>query len=105
MTTGYFPFVVVFGHEAFFKLMSEGIKYFVCMTQPQGEHANWNELVSQTFEMAEGCLNTNYYGAKRMVEALVPLLQLSDSPRIVNVSSSLGLLMVKEVTCRTNLYY
>ncbi|XP_044491825.1 (+)-neomenthol dehydrogenase-like isoform X2 [Mangifera indica] len=59
---------------------------------PQGEHANWNELASETFETAEECLNTNYYGAKRMVEALVPLLQLSDSPRIVNVSSLLGLL-------------
>ncbi|XP_031277431.1 (+)-neomenthol dehydrogenase-like [Pistacia vera] len=59
---------------------------------PQGEHANWNELASQTSEAAEEGLNTNYYGAKRMFEGLVPLLQLSDSPRIVNVSSLLGLL-------------
>ncbi|KAK4848504.1 hypothetical protein QYF36_013922 [Acer negundo] len=59
---------------------------------PVGEHFNWNELVTQTFEMAEDCLNTNYYGVKGMAEALIPL-QLSDSPRIVNVSSTLGLLM------------
>ncbi|KAI9180279.1 hypothetical protein LWI28_003176 [Acer negundo] len=62
---------------------------------PVGEHFNWNELVTQTFEMAEDCLKTNYYGVKGMAEALIPLLQLSDSPRIVNVSSTLGLLMVK----------
>ncbi|KAL5792459.1 hypothetical protein ACOSP7_001053 [Xanthoceras sorbifolium] len=59
---------------------------------PMGKHVNWNELVAQTFEVAEDCLKTNYYGAKRMAEALIPLLQLSDSPRIVNVSSMLGLL-------------
>ncbi|KAK0581185.1 hypothetical protein LWI29_011116 [Acer saccharum] len=41
---------------------------------PVGEHVNWNELVTQTFEMAEGCLKTNYYGAKGMIEALIPLL-------------------------------
>ncbi|KAJ8900379.1 hypothetical protein K2173_025019 [Erythroxylum novogranatense] len=41
----------------------------------------------------------NYYGAKSVIEALVPLLQLSDSPRIVNVSSSMGKLQV------TQLYY
>ncbi|KAJ9171347.1 hypothetical protein P3X46_014731 [Hevea brasiliensis] len=45
---------------------------------------------SRKAKLTEECLAINYYGAKRMVEALVPLLQLSDSPRIVNVSSSLG---------------
>ena len=50
--------------------------------------------MTQTFETAEECLNTNYYSAKRMVEALAPLLQLSDSARIVNISSFLGLLEV-----------
>ncbi|KAJ4726985.1 (+)-neomenthol dehydrogenase [Melia azedarach] len=59
---------------------------------PLGEHVNWNEIATQTFETAEECLNTNYYGAKRMVEALAPLLQLSNSARIANVSSLLGLL-------------
>ncbi|KAE8660465.1 (+)-neomenthol dehydrogenase [Hibiscus syriacus] len=32
----------------------------------------------------------DYYGAKRMCESLLHLLQRSDSPRIVNVSSSMG---------------
>ncbi|KAL6276716.1 hypothetical protein ACE6H2_020317 [Prunus campanulata] len=41
-----------------------------------------------TYEKAEECLNTNYYGAKRLTEALLPLLQLSpQGGRIVNVSS------------------
>ncbi|KAJ0053851.1 hypothetical protein Pint_00380 [Pistacia integerrima] len=61
-----------------------------------GEHINWNEILTQTLEMAEECVNTNYYDVKRMAEALVPLLQLSDSPRIVNVTSLLGTLKVIE---------
>ncbi|KAI8545175.1 hypothetical protein RHMOL_Rhmol07G0021300 [Rhododendron molle] len=51
---------------------------------------NWNELMTQTYEWAPECLETNYYGARRMIEAFLPLLQLSDSPRIVNVSSIMG---------------
>ncbi|KAK7292625.1 hypothetical protein RJT34_15476 [Clitoria ternatea] len=46
--------------------------------------------IIQTYELAEECLKTNYYGAKITVEYLMPLLKLSDSPRIVNVSSTLG---------------
>jgi len=44
--------------------------------------------------LAKECLETNYYGVKRMTEAFIPLLQLSKSPRIVNVSSSMGKLKV-----------
>jgi (+)-neomenthol dehydrogenase len=51
--------------------------------------------MTQTYEFAEECLKTNYYGAKRMIEAFKPLLQLSESPRIVNVSSLLGRLQVQ----------
>ncbi|KAL9303922.1 hypothetical protein ACSQ67_021185 [Phaseolus vulgaris] len=46
--------------------------------------------MTQTYELAEECLQINYYGTKITVEALMPLLQLSDSPTIVNVSSSMG---------------
>ncbi|WVZ17108.1 hypothetical protein V8G54_010090 [Vigna mungo] len=46
--------------------------------------------MTQTYELAEECLQINYYGAKITIESLMPLLQLSDSPRIVNVSSTLG---------------
>jgi len=61
----------------------------------QGSTINWREL-TQTYEMAEKCVRTNYYGAKETTEAFLPLLKLSNSPRIVNVSSQAGLLKVQE---------
>ncbi|KAE9452086.1 hypothetical protein C3L33_16012, partial [Rhododendron williamsianum] len=48
------------------------------------------EVLNESWEAAEACLRTNYYGVKLVTEELIPLLQLSDSPRIVNVSSILG---------------
>ncbi|KAI8014829.1 (+)-neomenthol dehydrogenase [Camellia lanceoleosa] len=54
------------------------------------------EVIKQTYETAEGCLRTNYYGPKQLSQALIPLLQLSSSARIVNVSSGLG--QLKNVT-------
>ncbi|RVW27899.1 (+)-neomenthol dehydrogenase [Vitis vinifera] len=36
----------------------------------------------------------NYSGAQKVIGAFIPLLQLSDSPRIVNISSSTGNLKV-----------
>ncbi|KAJ4847194.1 hypothetical protein Tsubulata_048352, partial [Turnera subulata] len=56
----------------------------------EGVQINWHEYTTQPIELAEECLKINYYGAKKVAEALIPLLQLSDSPRIVNVSSGLG---------------
>ncbi|KAJ8556317.1 hypothetical protein K7X08_023075 [Anisodus acutangulus] len=44
----------------------------------------------ETFELAEECISTNYGGAKIMIDAFIPLLLLSPSPRVVNVSSLLG---------------
>ncbi|GLT60634.1 hypothetical protein SLA2020_333920 [Shorea laevis] len=55
-----------------------------------GEQINWRGLITETYELAEECLKTNYFGSKMMCEAFIPLLQLSDSARIVNVSSSMG---------------
>ncbi|KAL7203523.1 hypothetical protein ACSBR2_016743 [Camellia fascicularis] len=49
-----------------------------------------HHLMTQTYSLGEKCLEINYYGAKRMIDALIPLLNFSDSPRIVNVSSSSG---------------
>ncbi|XP_047314941.1 (+)-neomenthol dehydrogenase-like [Impatiens glandulifera] len=48
------------------------------------------KLSEENYENAEECLQVNYYGMKRMVEAFVPLLKHSNSPRIVNVSSFTG---------------
>ncbi|XP_009348825.1 salutaridine reductase [Pyrus x bretschneideri] len=53
-----------------------------------------NTNLKQTYEAAGDCLKTNYYGIKQLTEALIPLLQQSDSARIVNVSSKLGQLRV-----------
>ncbi|XP_048333843.1 (+)-neomenthol dehydrogenase-like [Ziziphus jujuba] len=50
----------------------------------------WDKIAVQTNELTKKCLEINYYGARRMIEALLPLLQLSQSPSIVNVSSLLG---------------
>uniref|UniRef100_A0A7N0UE81 Short-chain dehydrogenase/reductase n=1 Tax=Kalanchoe fedtschenkoi TaxID=63787 RepID=A0A7N0UE81_KALFE len=50
---------------------------------------DWSKM-AQPYEAAAECLQTNYYGVKRVVAALLPLLQLSDHPIIVNVSSSAG---------------
>jgi len=49
-----------------------------------------------TYEQAKLCLDTNYYGVKNVTEALLPLLQNSPSPRIVNVSSRRGALNVRK---------
>ncbi|MCL7049801.1 hypothetical protein MKW94_000645 [Papaver nudicaule] len=54
------------------------------------EQQEMKELFKESYELAEQCLKTNYYGVKSVTEVLIPLLQLSDSPRIVNLSSMYG---------------
>ncbi|GJU11402.1 glucose/ribitol dehydrogenase [Tanacetum coccineum] len=50
-----------------------------------------NGVIEEPYELAVECLKTNYLlGAKKTTEALVPLLGLSKSPRIVNVTSAYG---------------
>ncbi|GAA0160633.1 dehydrogenase [Lithospermum erythrorhizon] len=51
--------------------------------------------LDETHELAEQCFQINYYGAKRMVESFIPLLQLSDAPRIVNATSNFGKLTLQ----------
>ncbi|WJX87033.1 (+)-neomenthol dehydrogenase [Trifolium repens] len=46
--------------------------------------------MTHTFDLAKECLQINYGGSKTTFEYLLRLLQLSDSPRVVNVSSVLG---------------
>jgi len=60
------------------------------------EGFKWDEIITETYELTEECIKINYYGPKRMCEAFIPLLKLSDSPRIVNVSSSMGQLKVSK---------
>ncbi|CAH1415554.1 unnamed protein product [Lactuca virosa] len=47
-------------------------------------------ILEQPYDLGEDCMRTNYYGTKGVTEAFLPLLHLSDSPRIVNVSSNYG---------------
>ncbi|KAL9234453.1 hypothetical protein vseg_009324 [Gypsophila vaccaria] len=57
------------------------------------EHENLSvDMIAQTYEQAQECVTTNYYGAKTASQAFLPLLELSDSPRIINVSSGAGML-------------
>ncbi|XP_051147087.1 (+)-neomenthol dehydrogenase-like [Andrographis paniculata] len=53
---------------------------------------NWSEIIVETYETAEAAFQINYYGAKRTTEALLPLLKLSQSPRIVNMASVMAML-------------
>ncbi|KAI3985345.1 hypothetical protein MKX01_033659 [Papaver californicum] len=57
------------------------------------------EAIEETYERAKQCIETNYYGTKRVTEALLPLLQLSNSARIVNISSVYG--QLKFISSRT----
>ena len=69
-----------------------------------GRPSSWK--IIQTYDLAEECVKINYYGAKRTTEALIPFLQLSDSPRIVNVSSGAGTLEVsKSNTCSVKYFH
>ncbi|XP_057780630.1 (-)-isopiperitenone reductase-like isoform X4 [Salvia miltiorrhiza] len=61
--------------------------------KPQAFHPKAGGKFVETLKGAEECIQTNIYGVKRVTEALIPLLQLSHSPTIVNVSSSLGSLV------------
>ncbi|TYI62289.1 hypothetical protein E1A91_D10G234000v1 [Gossypium mustelinum] len=56
-----------------------------------------SKVTDGDYDLSEECLKINYYGAKRTAEALIPLLQLSDLPRIVNLSSSVVMLELKGV--------
>ncbi|KAM5555192.1 hypothetical protein ABKV19_023204 [Rosa sericea] len=67
----------------------DGFKAAIASGAEAGQ-IDFKKLLTETYELTEECLQINYYGTKRTAEALIPLLQLSDSPRIVNVSSSMG---------------
>ncbi|XP_030948141.1 (+)-neomenthol dehydrogenase-like [Quercus lobata] len=63
----------------------------LCVDQIFGPNAiPLKEVMKQTYQTTENCLRTNYYGTKQVSEALIPLLLLSNSGRMVNVSSTLG---------------
>ncbi|XP_028051443.1 short-chain dehydrogenase/reductase 2b-like isoform X3 [Camellia sinensis] len=60
------------------------------LNQIVSSNVKGEKFMEQSYEMGEACLGTNYYGVKLVTEEFIPLLQLSDSAKIVNVSSTLG---------------
>eukprot|EP01018_Ginkgo_biloba_P012778 Gb_22780 [translate_table: standard] len=55
----------------------------------------WTEGLTENHETAKECIDVNYFGTKRVTKALIPLLRPSAAgPRIVNVSSFFGMLML-----------
>ncbi|KAK1352839.1 Salutaridine reductase [Heracleum sosnowskyi] len=70
-----------------FRSFKDGAGFFEVID----EHAHLLEgILEENYELAEDCLKTNYYGTKTVTTQLLPLLQLSSSARIVNVSSNYG---------------
>ncbi|MFS7943836.1 putative NAD(P)-binding domain superfamily [Helianthus anomalus] len=63
-----------------------------------GSQIEWGKILNESYELAAQCVQTNYYVAKRMVERFIPVLESSNSPTIVNVSSSIGKLKVRDPT-------
>lgn len=52
---------------------------------------NFNVGSENSVEHAEQVIQTNYYGTKNLIEAMIPLMKPSPfGARIVNVSSRLG---------------
>nr|XP_048333844.1 (+)-neomenthol dehydrogenase-like isoform X1 [Ziziphus jujuba var. spinosa] len=76
--------------------VSVDVDAYLSLMKGDNRERDWRTATTQTYELAEECLQINYYGPKRINEALIPLLQLSDSPRIVNVSASMGKLQFIE---------
>ncbi|MBY5946867.1 SDR family NAD(P)-dependent oxidoreductase [Photobacterium rosenbergii] len=52
----------------------------------------WQNVVDADLETVQQAMDTNVFGAWRMVQALLPLLRQSPKARIVNVSSGAGAL-------------
>ncbi|KAI9072825.1 hypothetical protein K1719_045193 [Acacia pycnantha] len=57
-----------------------------------GEEIEWDDIVKCNEDISRKCVDTNYFGAIGVTGALIPLLQLSSSPTIVNVTSLAGLI-------------
>ncbi|KAG6470120.1 hypothetical protein ZIOFF_071174 [Zingiber officinale] len=59
---------------------------------------SFNDVYSNSIEHAQTVIDTNFYGAKRLTEALLPVFRRSATvSRILNISSQLGLLNVRNL--------
>jgi len=76
---------VIVDEESFHSLQLQGSDHAATANSQTGD-----KVAKQTYETAEVCIRTNYYGHKQLSEALIPLLLESNSGRIINISSKLG---------------
>lgn len=67
---------------------------FFWVVQVDPSQIDWKKIYTENYALVEKSLRTNYFGTKEFTEALIPFLQCSSSPKIVNVSSSVGRLEV-----------
>ncbi|KAJ3683535.1 hypothetical protein LUZ60_013762 [Juncus effusus] len=58
--------------------------------QAESDIESLTPVMIQPYENAKECIDINYYGTKRMCEAFIPLLELSQTPSIVNLTSCYG---------------
>ncbi|RZC57492.1 hypothetical protein C5167_004799 [Papaver somniferum] len=79
--------------EAGFMVMLQDLEAMVAPEEDQNKNKpNLKEVITETYELAEQCVQKNYFGVKSVTRALIPLLQLSGSQKIVNVTSTMGML-------------
>jgi len=67
--------------------------FWVAQVDPS--KVEWSKIYFENYELVEKGLRTNYFGTKELTRVLIPLLQCSSSPKIINVSSSIGRLKVR----------
>lgn len=61
------------------------------MSQVNNAGVNFNTGADNSVESAEEVIATNYFGTKRMIKAMIPIMKPSPfGARILNVSSRLG---------------
>ncbi|KAK9052890.1 hypothetical protein SSX86_029520 [Deinandra increscens subsp. villosa] len=82
---------IVYADEQKFKDMGAFVSVSCFYMQVSDENVQlFTGIIEETYDVGERCLNINYYGTRRVTEAFLPLLHLSKSPRIVNLSSAYG---------------
>ncbi|KAL5078605.1 hypothetical protein RYX36_007026 [Vicia faba] len=70
------------------------ISFLFWVVQVDPNQLDWTKILYENNEIVEKILRTNYFGTKEFTTVLIPLLQSSISPKIVNVSSSIGRLEI-----------
>lgn len=87
-------------------ILSYASKQWYGYLQVNNAGVNFNQGSENNVENARNVIDTNYYGTKSMIEAMIPLMKPSAAgARIVNVSSRLGRLNGKRNVRKNTLLY